>query len=1480
MTPSTIKAFKDVCLKQADMSDKNAIFVTCEGQVYVTGTNIGSNGVFSISSKDVAKLPVLVSSLQPHKVVMASVGDNHFVVLTNQGRVYTWGFNHDGQLGYGNEVPFSAQPLEVGALASSNVRLVNAGGNRTGALTDDGKLFMWGSGAFGEMGDGSTRSHRKPTLVQAFLGNNERVCQVAIGSQHVAAITNAGDLYTWGNGEAGQLGLGDFGLQRKKPMPVTKLRRNVCFVSAGEDFTAIVSQDNRVFLWGSNGYPSPFEKTFYQGQKPRQIACGSAHMIVVLADGRVTSWGSKKYGQTGRGFDGDFTLEPGFLELGSPTHQVIVGKQSSMALGGLFSAPSLCSCGDGWFSKWREEKFISRCTESQNTCGDGSCCGEEETCCAVKSSKAPVSVTGFRGIDEKPPVADSYRCMPAKNAVCCDSTSELACAAGFACHLETSPQRCEPTSVHADTPEEQRAENSEEPLRSKVFSSAPGVAPGQGVCGVRKTTCPDDTCCAKGQTCCPKEDGSFGCCQLENGVCCKDGCCHEGYTCDDQTFACVKKQGPGSAVVRYEQSKVEGHCGPGKRACPDRSCCSNGYECCALGDGFFGCCPFTNGVCCVDGAGCCPSNHRCDVPKNECVRIADPSAPGASSSDEGRVSMKSTPRNTPQRSAVGEVTCPNDMVCQYPGTCCEGPNGSFGCCDFVNGTCCGGGLGCCPSDFECDISSSSCKPFNPRLQAVPMKFTKDPKPKQHTSGTAQVCEGKTKCSDNNCCPLGSSCCAQPDGSTKCCDYMEAVCCADGGCCGANHVCDNEQHLCRDKEGKQTYAHLSSQKSTPPPQDKSVEVSSPGKCYPDENMCSDGFCCPRGGTCCSKGFGQSGCCPHTHGVCCNGGGCCPSGSTCDVQGKSCTYPNQPEKQAAPMLLADPPRPPEAQWDLEECWNDEQSCAVDGGCCLKTETCCAVTGEDGKPMSACCPFENGVCCQFGGCCPQESTCDEIHGQCLDLIGNPVKDVATVKGSALHPLAGLAEIDCPDGSVCGPYDTCCSLGFDEEWGEEIFGCCEFENAVCCKEFEGCCPSGYECNAETKTCINEGRELPGSSNSPTDPPPTFVCLLPLTQCPNGRCCESNEYCAEQGSGNFKCLPRGYSACHNGTHGCQNGLFCDERNGNAVCSAEEPNDPQVKKDLLRKFWGDDVSATCSSLLIQSEAAHSGDAFSPEVKVEKPPKQYWFPTRLAVRSKAVKATDTSLPTVLAAKICQHLPLMNSTAATEYCYLSNSNGHFLMKDRDRVKQLVDEYIRRISVEQHGMAPVGRVYEFQAEELDPCPCRERPTPAPLPPNLDVVAGSNDAAQEAIINEVAKQEQATSNSTHHVVVVVEVHDEKVISGAEVIGGAASSGSVPLSEERPIEVDSVKYTLVLPNQDSMQVSQSVDQLNDASDHDMVLARRVETFMGKESCKEDGAEAAVDLDGEEANDVEGSDARDSVQTTLAQMEANRKSADNSMMPE
>jgi len=597
----------------------------------------------------------------------------------------------------------------------------------------------------------------------------------------------------------------------------------------------------------------------------------------------------------------------------------------------------------------------------------------------------------------------------------------------------------------------------------------------------------------------------------------------------------------------------------------------------------------------------------------------------------------------------------------------------------------------------------------------------------------------------------------------------------------------------------------------------------------------------------------------------------------------------------MLGADSSHAPETEYDIEECFADEQTCPGDGGCCYRTETCCLVHTDEGL-ASACCPHENGVCCKFGGCCPFEATCDETLQVCRDVMGEVINDASAIKGSAVHPLDGLPELECADGSVCGPFDTCCSLGYDAEFDGEIFACCPFENAVCCTEFEGCCPNGYECDGETKTCVTQGREISAGEHATPEPPPIYVCELPLTQCPNGKCCATNQYCARMGDETseipqFRCVERGYATCGNASHACPVGTYCDMKNNVWMCSEEQDQDIHVKEDLIKKFWGDAAVASCNSaatnfLEIKETDNKEEKEFTPEVHSEKAPQQFWYPKKLVVKSKAIKSFSTSLPTVLASKVCQHLAAINSTAVVDFCFVANANGHFPIKNRDRVTQLVSEYIRRICAEQSCYAPKGSTYEFVPEELNPCPCHVRPTPFPEVANDTIpppeAAGINDTVIAKQIDAVAQQEQAVSNLVVHnnktdshsapqgfIPPVVDVPDEMPVTQMHIGDVSGTQPVAPFPDDQP-----TKFTLVPENKDSMQLTESIDQNSHLGDADMLEAHKPETFMGKEACNEDGAEAAVDLDGEAANDQDAkADPKEEVLMTLAQMNAKATAA-------
>ena len=93
-----------------------------------------------------------------------------------------------------------------------------AGFAHSAAVGEDGSLFVWGSGFYGQLGTGDTASRLAPTRV---TGLPAPVRQVAAGIHHTGIVTDAGDLLMCGHGEDGRLGLGD---ENKRATPTLVAR--------------------------------------------------------------------------------------------------------------------------------------------------------------------------------------------------------------------------------------------------------------------------------------------------------------------------------------------------------------------------------------------------------------------------------------------------------------------------------------------------------------------------------------------------------------------------------------------------------------------------------------------------------------------------------------------------------------------------------------------------------------------------------------------------------------------------------------------------------------------------------------------------------------------------------------------------------------------------------------------------------------------------------------------------------------------------------------------------------------------------------------------------------------------------------------------------------------------------------------------------------------------------------------------------------
>jgi E3 ubiquitin-protein ligase HERC1 len=113
------------------------------------------------------------------------------------------------------------------------------------ALTTVGELFSWGDGDYGKLGLGGNHTQKFPKIIQGPLTHKVVKCMSA-GYRHSAAVTVDGELYTWGEGDYMRLGHGDK-TSRNLPKQVKEIGP-VGQVACGSSHTLAVSQDGKT-VW-------------------------------------------------------------------------------------------------------------------------------------------------------------------------------------------------------------------------------------------------------------------------------------------------------------------------------------------------------------------------------------------------------------------------------------------------------------------------------------------------------------------------------------------------------------------------------------------------------------------------------------------------------------------------------------------------------------------------------------------------------------------------------------------------------------------------------------------------------------------------------------------------------------------------------------------------------------------------------------------------------------------------------------------------------------------------------------------------------------------------------------------------------------------------------------------------------------------------------------------------------------------------------
>ena len=305
--PTPVTVSSGLKVKAVSCGSDHTVIITEDGNLYSFGYNlVGQLGLGGESNRVVA---TVVSVPDDLKVKAVSCGADHTAIITEDGNLHSFGINDFGQLGLGDE-DVRDIPTLVTIPGDLKVKAVSCGGVHTVIITEDGNLYSFGFNYFGQLGLGDTTERNVPMLVN--VPNGSKVKVVGCGDDHTIIITENGALYSFGRNESGQLGLDD-GDDRNRPVLVNVPGGlKVKAVSCGNSHTVIITEDDNLYSFGDNfsgqlGLGDDTNRivatlvSVPSGLRVKAVSCGDYYTVIITGNDNLYSFGNNGFGQLGLG---------------------------------------------------------------------------------------------------------------------------------------------------------------------------------------------------------------------------------------------------------------------------------------------------------------------------------------------------------------------------------------------------------------------------------------------------------------------------------------------------------------------------------------------------------------------------------------------------------------------------------------------------------------------------------------------------------------------------------------------------------------------------------------------------------------------------------------------------------------------------------------------------------------------------------------------------------------------------------------------------------------------------------------------------------------------------------------------------------------------------------------------------------------------------------------------------------------------------
>ncbi|XP_076648842.1 RCC1 and BTB domain-containing protein 1-like isoform X1 [Halictus rubicundus] len=234
---------------------QSCLIVTKDRLVYALGINL--HNCLGTGDKQSTICPKRIDALCGKNIKTFAYGRGHVLALTENGKVYSWGSNNYYQLGHCDSlVP------EIVVIPENKTNFVvdiACGNDHSMVLTSNGMVYAWGMCVDGQTGSGSLCASQSylatPNEVKLDSTFPMRFLNISCGARHSVAVTCNGQVYSWGSNSHGQLGLSSDSKVSKKALEVKHLTGIIIEkVVCGCTHTLALSNEGILYSWGDNTF--------------------------------------------------------------------------------------------------------------------------------------------------------------------------------------------------------------------------------------------------------------------------------------------------------------------------------------------------------------------------------------------------------------------------------------------------------------------------------------------------------------------------------------------------------------------------------------------------------------------------------------------------------------------------------------------------------------------------------------------------------------------------------------------------------------------------------------------------------------------------------------------------------------------------------------------------------------------------------------------------------------------------------------------------------------------------------------------------------------------------------------------------------------------------------------------------------------------------------------------------------------------------